>query len=207
MGRLRDWWEHLAPRERRLMSLLGITAVVCVFAFIGIMINNGLSELEKKNAAMRTALRTIDERRDVIVGASSQDSAVLAMIGDTAPPLATYLEGIEGEVGVQIRNSTERPALPKGKFKEHALQVTLYNVTLAELTEFLRKIETKSPAVVTQRIYVKRSSSSPDKMDRVEITVATWERGGGKSESKKGEAKDKESKDAGQGKPAEGGAP
>ena len=176
MERLRDWWEHLAPRERRLFTILGVTALLCVFGFVGMRINDGLNALERDNAATREALKTIDAHRDDLAERSSQASEVVAVIGDEAPSLATYLETIEGEVGVQIRNSSERPVLPKGKFREHALQVTLYNVTLSELTEFLRKIETKSPSVVTQRVYVKRSSTQPDHMDRVEITVATWDR-------------------------------
>ena len=54
-----------------------------------------------------------------------------------------------------------------------------------------------SPTVVTQRLYVKRSSMHKEKIDRVEITVATYERG--KKGKGGGEAEARAHEDAGTG--------
>jgi type II secretory pathway component PulM len=191
IDRLREWWERLAPRERKLMSALGVTAVLCVFGFIGFMINDGLDSLAAKNAAARQALGDLGEHRDELVAGDKAKVEPGAAIADEAPSLATYLEGIETEVGVKIRNSSEKPTLTKGKFHEKSVQVTLYGVTLAELADFLRRIETKTPGVVTQKLTIKRSSTQPESLDRVEITVATYERAKPKGSDAKDKEKDK----------------
>ena len=197
--RIRDWWETMAPRERLLILGLGVTLVVCVFGWIGFQINDGLTELAEKNQATQDALDTIDERRDELMANRAGGSSPVAQIGATAEPLATYLEGIEGEIGVKISNVTPERTAPKGKFTEKSLQVTLYDVTVDQLARFLQRIEEKSPVVVTQKLHVKRSTSQPEKLDRVEVTVATWERAGAKktAAARGAAAKDEEGADKG----------
>jgi hypothetical protein len=188
--RMREWWEQVAPRERRLMTLLGVTAVICVFGFIGFQISDGLSDMSKKNQATRDALQSLADHRDELEAAKDKSVNVVAMIGEESESLATYLESIEQEVGVKIQKSTEKPVVTKGKFHERALSVQLYDVTVDQLARFLERIETKSPIVVTQRLFVKRSSVNKEKLDRVEITVATYERtGGGGPKKEKAEAR------------------
>ncbi len=181
---IRDWWERTAPRERRLLTLLGVTAVICIFGFIGFQISDGLSSMEKKNQATREALQSLAEHRDDLEAAKDKSASVVSLIGDEAEPLATYLESIEQEIGVKIQKSTEKQMVTKGKFHERALSVQLYDVTVDQLARFLERIETKSPIVVTQRLFVKRSSVNKEKLDRVEITVATYERAGGDKKAK-----------------------
>src|SRR5688572_7491646 len=193
---IREWWERTAPRERRLIMLLGVTAVICIFGFVGFQISDGLSEMSKKNQATRDALQSLAEHRDELEAAKDKGASVVSMIGDEAEPLATYLEAIEQEIGVKIQKSTEKPMVTKGKFHERALSVQLYDVTVDQLARFLERIETKSPIVVTQRLFVKRSSVVKEKLDRVEITVATYERVD-KKEKDKAKAEARTAADAG----------
>lgn len=178
--RVREWWERMAPRERMLILALGVTLVVCAFGWIGYQINDGLDDLATKNSDTETALETIEERHDELVANRAGGTSAVAQIGAEAEPLATYLEGIEGEIGVKISSVTPEKTTPKGKFTEKSLQVTLYDVNIDQLARFLERIETKSPVVVTQKLHVKRSTSQPEKLDRVEVTVATYERAGAK---------------------------
>jgi hypothetical protein len=67
--------------------------------------------------------------------------------------------------------------VPKGKFSERLVEVKLKNLTLAELAEFLRRVETNSPAVVTQRVLVMKSAfGAPEKLDSADLTIAAYER-------------------------------
>jgi general secretion pathway protein M len=190
---LRERWEQMAPRERRLVTALGVTAVVCVFAFVGLQIKDGLDAIGEKNASTREALRKLDRYALTQAEGKADESQQAAVIGDAATPLASYTEGIANELGLTIPESTERPAVVKGKYRELALDVKLRGVSLEQLAQFMKRIETRQPAVVTTRVFVRPYVSAHEKLD-AELTVVTWEKAkvdkkkdGGKGGDKAGE--------------------
>lgn len=174
--RLRERWERLGPRERRMAALFGVALVAVAVLYAVFTIQDGLTALERHNDDTRSVLATIASRHDELVEAKSKQGEVVAMIGDEPTPLATYLEKIAGEAGVQIRAQTEKPVTTKGKFHEHQTQITLFDITLEQLAKFLRGIETQSPVVVVQRMNVRRSALTKEKLDKVDLTVATYAR-------------------------------
>jgi hypothetical protein len=174
--RLTAFLERLGPRERRLAGWLGVVFVVVAIGYVGMLINDGLSNLEKQNSNMRLLLASLGERRDQLTADKSKEGQVAAMIGDEAPALGTYVEKIAGENGVQIRQQSEKPAAVKGRFRELANEITLYDVSVEQLAKLLHGLETTNPTVVTQKLDIKRSIMQKEKLDRVVITVATYER-------------------------------
>jgi hypothetical protein len=140
------------------------------------LINDGLSNLEKQNSNTRLLLTSLAEKRDQLTADKSKEGQVAAMIGDEAPALGTYVEKIAGENGVQIRQQSEKPVATKGRFRELANEITLYDITVEQLAKLLHGLETTNPTVVTQRLDVKRSIMQKEKLDRVVITIATYER-------------------------------
>src|SRR6266568_2809973 len=176
LERVRDTWERMGPRERRLASMLGFVVVVCLLGYVVFLINDGLNDLENRNADTRALLLSLETHRDDLAADRSKQGDAVAMIGEEAPPLSTYLEKVGAEAGVQIRAQTERPTQIKGKFHELATQIVLFDLNLDQLAKFLRGIETTSPIVVTRHLLIKRSALQKEKFDRVEITVATYQR-------------------------------
>ena len=172
--RIRDWWERRELREQRLVMLLLAAVVVTGLGYAGFLVSDGLSGLGAGNDEIRAALHTLSERKEEILEARTRGPDV--QFGEEPTPLATYLEKIGSEAGVTIKAQTEKPTVTKGKFHEIALQITLNDITLDQLANFLKKVETQSATVVTQRVYAKRSLMAKEKMDRVEVTVATWAR-------------------------------
>jgi type II secretory pathway component PulM len=174
--RLRDRWERLGPRERRLLAMLGVVAVAVAVLYAVFAIQEGLADLRRHNQDVRAVLSEIASRRDELVEAKSKQGEVVAMIGEEPTPLATYMDKVAGEVGIQIRARTPKPTTTKGKFHEHQTQITLFDLNLDQLARFLRGIETQSQVVVTQRMNIRRSSLTKEKLDKVDLTVATWAR-------------------------------
>ncbi|MBI4509993.1 MAG: type 4a pilus biogenesis protein PilO [Deltaproteobacteria bacterium] len=172
---IQNRWELLGERERRLFSLLGVTFVLFVLLVLGYFINDGLSSIEEKNQLTREALRDIEEKREEYLEAKRNPTDVTRQITSEAPSMASYLEQIANEVGVQIPESNERQATTKGKFSERTIDVKLRGVTVEQLAQFLQRIETHSQIIVTQRLFVKTHFSQKEKLD-VELTVATYER-------------------------------
>jgi hypothetical protein len=177
LERIREWWESKTLRERRLVALLGFAAGVTLLGWIGFQIYDGLGELEDQNEARQALLHSLSEHRDELIAQRGGGGSAVDHIGDQAEALPTYLESIETKVGdVKINNVTSEKENKKGKFLEKSVQVTLVNVTLDQVARFLERLESDSKIVVTQRLFLKRSSSDKEKLDRVEITVATYER-------------------------------
>lgn len=174
--RVRDFWERLGARERRMAALFGFVLVAVGVLFVVFTIHDGLSDLARHNDDTRAVLQTIASRRDELLQAKSKQGEVVAMIGDEAPALQTYLEKVGGEAGVQIKAQSPKPTVTKGKFHEYATQITLFDINLEQLAKFLRGIETQSPIVVTQRLNIRRSSMQKEKLDKVDMTVATYSR-------------------------------
>lgn len=174
--RLTAFLERLGPRERRLAGWLAVVFVVVGLGYVGILINDGLSNLEKQNSNTRLLLTSLAERRDQLTADKSKEGQVAAMIGDEAPALGTYVEKIAGENGVQIRQQSEKPVATKGRFKELSNEITLYDITVEQLAKLLHGLETTNPTVVTQRLDIKRSIMQKEKLDRVVVVVATYER-------------------------------
>jgi type II secretory pathway component PulM len=188
VGRFQERWDNWTPRERRMVALLGGTFALFVVGLVTRQIVAGLGDLEDKNERTRAALKLLSENREDLMAARSKAGAEMSIFDAQAPPLATYLEGIANELGIQIPESTERQGTAKGKFAERLVDVKLKNITLAELAEFMRRVEMGSPVVVTQRVLVMKSAfGTPEKIDSADLTIAAYER---VRDTKKGEAKE-----------------
>ena len=188
---LKGRWEGATPRERRLVAALAGVFVLCVFALIWRVVGSRLDALGTKNAESREALRMLDQHREALAQPRSGKAAILAALERPAPQVGTYLEEIAKDLNVQIAESSDRPAATRGKYQERTTDVTLRGITLAELSELLRRIETNSQQVVAQRlVIVKNKFGAEDKLERVEMTIATYEKT--KEKPKKDGAKDGE---------------
>jgi Tfp pilus assembly protein PilO len=173
---LRGRWESMAPREKRLVLALGVTAVVCVLGFVWLRVSSSLSRMEAQNATSRNALRLIAEHQDEILEKRNSPDDPERMIPETAQPLQTYLESLASQAGnMTIPDSTERPAVVKGKYRELSVDISLHGVSLDQLSKFLRLVETTAPAVVTQRIKIHPYVSAHDKLD-VELSISAYEK-------------------------------
>jgi Tfp pilus assembly protein PilO len=173
---LRGRWESMAPREKRLVLALGVTAVVCVLGFVWLRVSGSLSRLEEKNATARNALRLIAEHQDEILDKRNSPDDPERMIPETAQPLQTYLEGLATQAGnMTIPTSTERPAVVKGKYRELSVDISLHGVSLDQLSKFLRLVETSAPAVVSTSLRIHPYVSAHDKLD-VDLTISAYEK-------------------------------
>jgi len=182
--RIRDFFDGLGPRERRLAGWFAVVLVVCGVAYVGFLIHDGLNDLERSNTNTRLLLTSLGEKRDVLALDRSKQGEVVAMIGEEAPALGGYVEKVAGEAGLQVRNQSEKPKITKGAFHELSSEVTLTDLTLDQLAKMLRGLETTNPTVVTQKLDIRRSGIQKEKLDRVTITVATYERARAKAEAK-----------------------
>jgi len=176
--RAKDWWEGKAPRERRLLAALGATLIVCLLLWLGMSIRGGLRAIEKRNQEARNALVAIEHHRQTLAVQAASQKPVVA-IPETQLALDTYLDPIIKEVGL------ESPAYPapketqKGPFTEVSIRVALKDLSIAQLTDLLEKVETKNPVVATTELHVKGSFRNKENLDVDFMVVTYYKKGAG----------------------------
>lgn len=170
LDKLRDRWEGISPRERRLVSALGVTFVAVILAWIGLRINDGLVAIEKRNDEMRRALLALQNHR---ASAGVQSAAPEVALADQPVKLETYLSSIADEVGIKIPAFTPQPPVTRDDYTESSTRIEVRNVTIYELKDFLEKVESKSNLVVIKSLEIKTSFRDKSKLE-VEMLVSTY---------------------------------
>ncbi len=171
MERLRDRWEQISPREQRLILALGITFVVVVLFLLGRGITGGLDTLNEKNQEARATLRVLHDYRQN--QGSSAGEAQEVKLPDEPVKLQSYLEGIAGEVGISIPGFNPQADATKEGVVTASTRFQIRGISLQQLTDFLEKVESKSPHVVVQSLDIKRDFREKQKLD-IDMHVTTY---------------------------------
>src|SRR5450432_707415 len=174
---LAAWWERLAPRERRGISVLGVAILAVGLIATTSYTMNRIGDLQDENAAIRDALGAIAQHRDEYLEAKSRNAIQEARIGNDPPQLTADLETAARGENVQIAESSERPSVPAGRrYIEHDMDIKIRETDLQSLTKFLKRVETGPRLVFFTRLSLKhRYSDDTDKLD-VELTATAFER-------------------------------
>jgi type II secretory pathway component PulM len=185
MMALRDKWERLSQRERTMVGAMGVTFVVMVTLIVGFLITDGLSSMEERNSDMRQALRDLDTQRDSYLRLKAKTAQMETRLGSQPVQLQGYVENAAKDAGVEISDSTDRPAAAAGKkFIERTVDLHLKPVTLDQLTKFMKAIETGRSLVVVTSLTVRTRDDKHQQLD-VDMSVSTYERDTGKGAVKK----------------------
>jgi type II secretory pathway component PulM len=168
---VRDRWEGISPRERKMVVLLGVSFVVIVVLYLALSIRDGLIALETRNARMRRALVVLTDLKARGEVQSADDPA--AAIGAEPVKLESYLTRAAEKVGLTIPQYNPRPVVTKNGFVTHAGQVELRDLTVAQVKALLEAIETDSKVVVVTSIALSRNFRDKEKLD-LKLEVATY---------------------------------
>ena len=185
MQALRDKWERLSQRERTMVGAMGVTFVLMLTLIVGFLITDGLSSMEERNADMRQALRDLDTQRDSYLRLKAKTAQMETRLGTTPVQLQGYVEQAAKEAGVEISDSSDRPAVSAGKkFIERSVDLHLKPMTIDQLTKFMKAIETGRSLVVVTQLTVRTRDDKHQQLD-VDMSVSTYERDTGKTAVKK----------------------
>jgi type II secretory pathway component PulM len=168
---LRSKWDSITPRERRMVALLGISAVVVAVLYIAPGIRDGMVKLEKKNERSRLALQTIT---------TLKARPVTAAAGGGAPDIPTepvklesYLYTAASKAGITLNGVNTRGNATRGAYTVHGATVELRDLTLQQATDFLEAIENDSKVVLVTGLQVRRNFRDKEKIE-LSVEVSTY---------------------------------
>ena len=171
--RIRDKWESISPRERRMVVLLGVSTVVVLVLYVALAIDDGLDALEAKNAQARTALRKLTAYRAAAKAPVGNDPT--AAIPAEAIKLESYIYKAGSTAQITIPGVNPRTPVPRGKYMVHAASVEIRDLNITQVKDFLQAIETDSPVVVVTSLSIKRNFRDQEKMD-LSAEISTYSR-------------------------------
>lgn len=169
---LRDKWESITPRERRMVVLLGVSFVLVMIIYVSIQIGEGLGAIEAKNARARKALATLTAFKAQAHGTAAPDDPA-KQIGPEAVKLESYIYRAGEKAKVTVPGVNTRSPSPKGSFVAHAATVEVRELSLAQAKDFLEAIETESKIVIVSALQVRRNFRDKEKLD-LNLEVVTW---------------------------------
>jgi len=192
---LRERFEQLEPREQKLLTiLLGIFAAMLLL-LVPVLVGAMISSRRGDNEDLHAAIEAINESREQIASREAERRQLRERYARETPPLASFVEKIASEIGIEIPESQDRPPIPHGKkFEERSTKLSLQRVGMLNLATFMERVENAGYPVRIANINIRKRPTDPDSYD-VSIVVSSYHR---KEATEKDAAKDK-AEEAGEG--------
>ena len=173
---LRERFEKLEPRERRLLTILGGILAAAIVLALPIYVIKSVSDKRSENAQLRSLVDSIYEARTSIGERKAKHDALLARYGKPAPALAGFIEEASRANNIGAAESQDRPEAPHGKrYTERMTVVKMHKVGMLALAKMLEKIEQSGYAVVISKLNIKPRAGEPDSYE-VELGVSAFDR-------------------------------
>lgn len=170
---------RMTSRERLMVGALGISVLVFSVLGVGYWIFSGLQELEEGNAATRKALNTITQHEADFVASRKREASFETLLSRDPLELNTYVEKTASAVGIGIVRSDEAKPVAAERFVQRGLDIKLRKVTVAQLAEFLSKLEGNRTHIVqiSDLSVNTRWQQNKENMELdVDLTVTTFQR-------------------------------
>jgi hypothetical protein len=174
-------FDRLSGREQVMVLFLVVALAGMVFGLGGYLVNRDLTARAKRIEAKTAKLKEIAAlKQDYQARLAEQQRLASEVRGNAGARILSYLEGVSGRTGVELRNASERPGEPTGsdQVKEEAAEVTVQDVSIDRLHVFLQQIEEGNRLMKVRRLKVKTRFDNAQKLDAT-VTVATFKPTGG----------------------------
>jgi general secretion pathway protein M len=173
---LRERFEKLEPRERRLLTILGSILGGILFLAGPVWIWSVVSGKRTENQDYRDLVDRVYESRATVAERRAKRDALLARYAKPAPPLAGFIEEAAKENGISAAESQDRPEVPHGKrYSERMTVVKVHKIGMLPLAKTLEKIEQSGHPVALSRLSIKPRAGEPDSYE-VEVGVSAYDR-------------------------------
>ena len=170
---LRESWEKLSDRERRMLSIMGAVVGVMITFVIVWTTTTSLAEVEQERDDIRSVLADIDRAGAILDKREADRRAIEQRYLNRAPALAAYVEGKAKEEGLEVRQVVEDPEKVAGGYRRQAVRVSFSGVSLRPIMHLLASIDDERSPIAVERILIEHYS--PGDSFKVDLSIASYE--------------------------------
>jgi general secretion pathway protein M len=168
--------DRLNPRERRLVTALGVILGCGAVVAIPISLESMVHAREADNQELYTALTAVQDARALVHERQEKREVLLQRYAKKAPPLAGFIEQAAQKEKLEVTDSVDRPDVPHGKkYLERSTTVHLKKSGLLPIAKFLETLETSGYPVEVSRLALRKRVGEQDSYD-VEVGVSAYDR-------------------------------
>jgi hypothetical protein len=184
LERLRNAWDALNDREKRLVGTLAVIAAGFILGFPLFWTAHQNGEIEDENTQLRSALLAIDQHRAQLQAlAEARRNSAQRYLHHT-PPLGSFLESKAGEHGLKIGEVTDQPEKSSGNYNRRSVRASINDVGLTGIVDLLGDIETSEYPVAVDHISIEHYT--PGDSFRAKVGVLTFDQKAIKTPDKAG---------------------
>jgi hypothetical protein len=173
--RLEATWAGFNDREKRLVGVLGIVAVLLVVLMPVYLLSSAISALEEDNDAIELVLRDIGRAGPRLAQRQAEAEAAEARYDVRAPALGSFLEAQCATENVAIQSVTNQPEVQEGRFRGRHVRAQLPGAQLRSAIHLLTAIEQAPYPIALERINIEHFNPGEDRFN-FEIGVVTYDR-------------------------------
>jgi general secretion pathway protein M len=176
LARIRAAFEDLSPRERTLVAAAGVVLVLAVFV-LGVVqpVLSASDRAARRLAAAEQELRSVQELRARHQEMSMRLATVEARIrSGPSGEIFTTLEELARQSAVKVDSMEPRTSPASDDYRETKVQVALKGVTLAQVVNYLHRIETTPQLLSVKSLRLRTRADGSDLLD-VTFTVSSFE--------------------------------
>lgn len=183
---LRDYWEKLSDRERRMLSIMGGVALLLITFALVWTTSSAVAEVKEERDDIRRVLADIERAHDVLEKRQAERAAIEARYQIKAPPLAAYLEGKAKEQGLEVRQVSEEPEKQISGYRRQSVRASLTGISLRPFMHLLVAIEDEPSPLAIERIVIEHYA--PGDSYKVDVGVAAFDAPSKKAGAQKSES-------------------
>ena len=175
LARLRTFFANLSPRERMLVSIVGILAAgMVVLAAVFQLLAVG-DTLDARRAAAEQQLEGMTRLRrdfdDVNIRLRSVEERIQS---GQRGNLRTTLESLAQRANVKVESMEPQASPTHDRYRETKVEVGLREVTLAQAVSYLHEIEQTPQPLSVKALRIRTRQEKPEFLD-VTFTVSSFE--------------------------------
>ena len=179
MGRsLKNIVAGLSERERRLVIVMGLIFVVFIIFLVVFLFGSKVGDLEEEAEMLAESLRLLEEkaadyqeRKAASLGASRKSH-------QKPTPLPTLVDKACKKHDLDMPDMKELPDQRHGtSWVEHAVELSMRDVDLLKLTEFMEEVETNRRRfpIAISKLEVNKRRHTAGNTFHVKMTISTYE--------------------------------
>ncbi len=170
---IRESWEKLSDRERRLLSIMGSVAGLLLLFVAVWASSSAVADVQEERDQIRKVLGEISRSGELLAKRDAERAALEARFQSRPPPLAAFLENKAKEQGLEARQVVEQPEKDVSGYRRQNVRIHFSGVSLRPVMRFLADIESETMPLAVERVLIEHYQLGDNY--KVEIGVIAFE--------------------------------